>query len=64
MNPEELKSIAKEVMDSAYGAKNFEATRSCWKYSLECWSLHFSELVNRQSGQECSPWIYLQRPAR
>nr|WP_289987815.1 hypothetical protein [Xanthomonas arboricola]MDN0268613.1 hypothetical protein [Xanthomonas arboricola pv. pruni] len=38
MNPEELKSIAKEVMDSAYGAKNFEATRSCWKYSFQAGS--------------------------
>lgn len=34
-NSEELRSIVKEIMDSAYGANNFDASRRCWKYSFQ-----------------------------
>ncbi|MEQ7753882.1 hypothetical protein ABQZ69_03605 [Xanthomonas sp. WHRI 8391] len=38
IDPAKLTSIAKEVMDSAYGANNFDALRSCWKYSFQAGS--------------------------
>ncbi|WP_223214437.1 hypothetical protein [Xanthomonas cucurbitae] len=34
-NPSEVKSLVKEVMNSAYGVGNFDPSRNCWKYELK-----------------------------
>ncbi|EGD20029.1 hypothetical protein [Xanthomonas hortorum] len=61
---EELRSIVKEIMDSAYGANNFDASRSCWKYSFKAGSesLYYCMIgaVSKVSSDADGVKVYVQ----